>query len=846
MKRPLFWAILSYALGESACVTIGYDALRAGAVIVLLLFAFLFLLKSRDKLILAAICTLFFVLGFFYSELVSQKTKQITSAVSAEGTEAFIYGTVHEVKETEYGMTLTVRVKQSELARGTVITEHYRVIVSVDSKTAGVKPGCTLRARGLLKPFDGQRVPGGFDRRKYYLARGVLYELKKAEVELVRDTESGLLSAGYYGLVNALESIRSSLGSRLSAFAAPATAGILKGVLLGDRSDIPEDISMLYRSGGIAHILAISSLHITMMSGALAFILRLFLVPFAPAWILTLVITLMYALMTGFGFATRRAFIMLAISIAGKLLGRRYDLLTGLSLALFVMLIINPYSVYDSSLLMSAAAMFGVAMGRYMTNRLVRYVKAHKLPVKAGIRNKMLYMFVKTAVFSVGLNLILTPVIAYVYMEIPLYSIIVNLLVIPLMSVMVGAGFLALMVSFVSVAAAAVVAKPAGAILLWYDLCPGFFSKLPFARIIVGGVSVHELVVYYAAVLGVTAICSKKGLRLLSGLKPVKSTTKRLKVTAEGQDLKCAKAAAAFLSVMVVLCGGLILFIPRLSTSERIVVLDVGQGDGIFISTEDGINIMIDGGSSSQEGIGRYVIEPALKVFRVKKIDYWFVSHTDTDHVSGLLDILEESPGTGVEISTVVFASNVVKDEEYDRIVNDCKAGGINIISLDCFDYIATLDMRITCVHPDTDFGKNGSIEAELRSDKNEMSMALLYESRYSKALFTGDMGSAAVEHMLQISEEKGIDLKDLSLLKLPHHGSKNSLSPELYSIVRTGGSAVISCGRNNRYGHPNEEILEGLKEEGCRIYRTDLHGSVMITPGRNDKELKVTPFAGE
>ena len=861
MKRPLFWAIVSCALGESACVTIGYDFIRAGIIGLLLLFSLLFIRRDKRMLLDASILTFFFILGFIYPQLTGLTTKQIRSAVSENGSKAQISGVIHEASETDYGIRLTVKVKLTVLD-DMVIEDRYKIIINLGEDAVRdntMKPGCAISASGKLTPFDSQRVPGGFDKRKYYLARGVLYELKKAKINMpgagIGDTEGeeehkeeadgdreisvapGLISRGYYGLVNALEDLRDSLGRRLSGFASPVTAGILKGILLGDRSDIPDDINKLYRSGGIAHILAISSLHITMISGAIAFLLRLAMVPFLPAWLLTLVLTFLYALMTGFGFATKRAFIMLVISISGKLLGRRYDLLTGLSLAIFIMLIINPYSVYDSSLLMSVAAMFGVALGRHMTNKLDRYVKARRIPVKLKVRNRLIYAFVKTVVFSVGLNLILNPVIAYVYMELPLYSLVINLLVIPLMTLAVAFGFLALLISPISLAVAGIAVKPAGFILMLYDLLTGAFSKLPFAVIRVGGVAVFELAVYYLVVLIVVRLTGKKGLRFLAGLKPVK---KRIEKTGSKAFLY---KIAAIISSIVILGGALIIFVPRLRTSERIVILDVGQGDGIFISTEDGINIMIDGGSSSQGGIGSYVIEPALKYYRVKKIDYWFVTHTDKDHISGLLEVLEDDADIGIEIGTVVFSAYVVKDEEYDRIVGDCERKGIEVLSMDCFDYIVTDDMRIICIHPDVSFAvtgegsgegvatgkgndKNLAVTGESAGDKNEMSLALLYESSRTRALFTGDMGTEAIEHMINLASEKGIDLSKLDLLKLPHHGSQGSLSENMYSLLKPGGTAVISCGRNNRYGHPHAKVLEVLKEKGVRCRRTDEQGT--------------------
>ena len=186
---------------------------------------------------------------------------------------------------------------------------------------------------------------------------------------------------------------------------------------------------------------------------------------------------------------------------------------------------------------------------------------------------------------------------------------------------------------------------------------------------------------------------------------------------------------------------------------------------------------------------------------------------------------IEDDADNSIEIGTVVFSAYVVKGEEYDRIVGDCVGKGIEVDAMDCFDYIATENMRITCVHPDESFAATG----EGVGDKNEMSLALLYESSTAKALFTGDMGTEAIEHMLSLASKKGKDLSNLDLLKLPHHGSQGSLSENMYSLLKPGGTAVISCGRTNRYGHPHKEVTDALEQHAIPYLRTDQGGAIVI-----------------
>ena len=242
---------------------------------------------------------------------------------------------------------------------------------------------------------------------------------------------------------------------------------------------------------------------------------------------------------------------------------------------------------------------------------------------------------------------------------------------------------------------------------------------------------------------------------------------------------------------------------------ETVYFLDVGQGDGILIRSPDGNNLVIDGGSTSQSGCGTYTLLPALRSQGMTDIDYWFVTHTDEDHISGLKEILLQGKLAQIKVRAVVFSAYVFHDEAFVELAALLQTAGIPIVWMEEEDVIGDGTFTLTCQHPTAEYHAK---------DKNAASLALAYHSNTFDMLFTGDMDADAIEDM---------DIQQsFDCIKLPHHGSKYSYVEGFY---RDADYGVISCGYNNRYGHPHAEVLEGLEQEGTQILRTDEMGAVIF-----------------
>ena len=243
------------------------------------------------------------------------------------------------------------------------------------------------------------------------------------------------------------------------------------------------------------------------------------------------------------------------------------------------------------------------------------------------------------------------------------------------------------------------------------------------------------------------------------------------------------------------------------------VMLDVGQGDGLYIRTPSGRHYLIDGGSTDVSKVGTYRIEPFLKSRGVRELDYVFISHGDADHINGVEELLENQT-MGIRIRTLVLPDEQVLDEVLLELAKKAEGYGTKAVTIRKGQQVQDGGMTLTCLAPAEDYG--GEIG-------NASSMVLALKYQKFDMLFTGDVEGDG-EYALT---ESGL-LQKYDILKVAHHGSKNSTSD---AFLEEADPAVgfISAGRNNRYSHPHQETLERLRQLGCRLFSTQDCGAVTV-----------------
>ena len=255
----------------------------------------------------------------------------------------------------------------------------------------------------------------------------------------------------------------------------------------------------------------------------------------------------------------------------------------------------------------------------------------------------------------------------------------------------------------------------------------------------------------------------------------------------------------------------------------EIVIIDIGQGDCIFVRSLSGKSYLIDCGSGNVNDIEKNRIVPFLKYKSVAELDFILISHTDKDHISGVIGLLEN-----FEVGTVVMPDILFKEEVYNEIVEKAYEEGVMVEYFSKGDYIEDGLMKLACMHPPLDYGS---------TDSNSLSMVLQMKFKSFSALFTGDM-TQKEEKLLVTS---GV-LDKIDLLKVAHHGSKFSTCYDFLEVIRPD-IAVVSCSKVNSYGHPDPDVMERLLVYTDSIYVTSEGGA--ITLRTNGEEVRVQEFIG-
>ena len=415
---------------------------------------------------------------------------------------------------------------------------------------------------------------------------------------------------------------------------------------------------------------------------------------------------------------------------------------------------------------------------------------------------------------SISIQLFTIPLVAYYYYEIPVYAILLNIPVLALIPYVLGLavfGSLTGQIAFLQPLSFAL-CRVCGWILSVYRLLCDAFLMLPGARMIAGKPSDVRMVVYYG-LLGVSYYV------LWCGMKKKQRQMCTKGAQAEKQEWIRSWFGFGLGLVLVLL---LTFLFVRGKPEFELDILDVGQGDAIYLCASDGTNFMIDGGSTDVKKVGTYRILPFLKAKAIRKVDYWFVSHTDEDHISGLVEVME----SGYAVGTLVLAEAQKEDEKAHRLAELAQKNGIRVCYMKAGDVLGTRKedvvnernraetFRIECLYPTN----NNDSE-----DVNDRCLVLYYEDENFSAFFGGDISSEVEEQLVSAGKCRQTDV-----LKASHHGSKYSNSDVLLHALHPR-LTIASAGKKNRYGHPSPEAIARVGESGSAFYSTINYGRIRV-----------------
>lgn len=793
IKRPVFWILLAFVLGEVIAV---FDLNIAVPCIVLAIIVIRkIIIKAYEDM--GAFVVIFFTLitGFM---LMSNEITTRNHIYDLKENTVIVQGKIYKIENTAFGTN--IYLKGVEVENGEKSVSVKRIFVNTE-KIPNVKIGNIIKVRGKLRQFEEAANKGNFDSRKYYLSLGFYGKIEAGTIEIINSDYSGIRQGLYELRMEIIERLEKLCSDNNGIFSIINNKnGIIGAIILGDKTDIDSDIKELYSVSGIAHILAISGLHISFIGMAIYRLLRRrFRFLFSAA--VSIPVVLSFGIMSGFGISTIRAIIMFILKIIGEVLGRKYDAITAISLAGLVLLVQNPFVVCNSGFQMSFGAIIAIVL---------------ILPIVEEILNTD-NKIIKVISANFTISLVMNPILAWNYYELPTFSFLLNIVVVPLMSVVIVSSIVGIFCSCIMFGFGKAVIFPGCGILELYTFLCNIINKSSVASIVVGQPKVTIIIVYYAILLvvlfGLKNIRTKYTraekerniIKKETGLVLEKKAKKERRI--KGQNVKLRLACI----VGFLLLNCLIYYIPN--QGFYITFINVGQGDGILIHGDNGTKVMVDGGSTSEKQVAKNCIVPYLKAEGIGTIDYSIITHTDKDHISGILEILENNNSNRIRIKNLVMPDINMKDDTYNELIEKAKLKKINVLYIKKGDTLSLGKTKIKCIYPET---------TTTASDKNDYCTVLSVKNKTSKILLTGDISKEIEEKIKDDIEE------NYTVLKVAHHGSNYSSSEKFLKKVNPKYS-IISVGKNNSYGHPGNETMERLRKQGGVIYRTDEKGGITI-----------------
>ena len=742
------------------------------------------IVKSRPKgrIYLSTVWLLTFVFAVSgFMRIAEEAGSCELSEVLVKGTDASVTGIADYISVRPDGYRITLKDAAVTIRGKSYASDGILLSLSSETKLSP-EPGDIITAKGRIYPFEKATNPGQFDSDMYYRIRGLRARFNASEAHLV--------SSGGYRIRSFLYHIRTRLSDNIFRILPEAEGSVLNSILTGDRGMLESDIKDLYSEGGIAHILSISSLHVSLLGLGIYRLLNRLFSRMKLSIAVTLLIMCGYLILTGGSVSTTRAVIMLTVMLFAKILGKRYDLLNTAGVAAMILIFIQPLYIYDSGFRLSFLAVIGI----FTAQEVVRVWDIKHMIGRSLLMSTFVWIFTLPASVSS-------------YFCVNLLSVPINILILPMMSILLPAGYVAAATGF------APIAGPVYYILRLYTAICEKEKNIPYIRPVTGVPGTAAVVAYYALLALFVLLMIRRPF-----LKKRRFDPKKVRFYLKWRKPYVKRKN---LPLFLLLAGCAVIFVRPAAVGLQAVFLDVGQGDAIYAEA-GGENILMDAGSSNVSNVGKYRVIPFLQSRGITKLDHVIISHMDKDHISAVKEMLELGYPM---IGELVVGTNI--DPACELLVLAMEKGvNIRFVS-------AGEELISSSISGKNREGLSVSIiapEAGRRySDANSGSVVVSLKYDDLQLLLTGDSG---FESEKIYAERLSADTSAVSVLKCAHHGSKYSTSSDLLETYLPG-ITVISCYKYNTYGHPNPLTLERLQKVSSDIFCTADSGAIMLDYSR-------------
>lgn len=739
------------------------------------------------RIILFAVLSI--MLGLFIQSIHKEEINSNLSSYRKEKN-VLVFGTIKELElKRDYEISFILQTDSVSIENRVIKTNENLLCRlrsdSIDRKIFydKAKPGNKILVKGTFQQGRDIRNPGEFDYRKFLLSKGITGLITSYDSLSVT-----FLSTEFNFFRNLIFQTRKNIDYLIHSLHNSQTAGLLRGLLLADRTEIDYETKQNFVNSGVIHILAVSGLHV-------GYILLFFLVLFGRFNIytrsfLTILGLISFMFITGIPASVFRATLMSVILIIAFLSGRSTNLLNSIAISAVIILLFKPNEIFNPGFQLSYSAVLSIA---------IIYPVIQKIILELSITNKYLKNIFLFAGVSLSAQIGTLPFTLVYFNKLSVISLFSNLVVIPLAGIIVGLAIITLIIgSFIPTVAIyfAIVNNVITSLMM--DLIR-FTGSLDFAFIRINNFSLLDSIIFYSFIAVMIFI------------------------------FKISENVKFKLIITIIVFANIFIF-TQLDDKQllpdgvlSVMMIDVGQGDSFLIKFPNSKTAIIDAGVVDPYfDTGERIIIPLLDYLGIKKIDYGFVSHLDTDHYGGFASLLYNNrvneiyrPQPDSSDKSIKFEKflDKMKIPKYIYKKSKKEIGNVSLYILNdsYYQYLNSLSSN----------------------DKSGIIKIVFGKTSF---LFVGDAEIPAEKIYLKSNRK----FLDSDVLKVGHHGSSTGTSIEFLEAVSPQIS-LVSAGIKNKFGHPSDIVLQRLKEINSEILRTDSLGAVLLQSDGN--KIKVVDW---
>ncbi len=696
-----------------------------------------------------------------------------------------------------------------------------------------------------LRIPERYRDPGAWQYADYLLAQGIsahgsarVDQLERLPAPSAPSLHCRLLAAQSWAANSLTGLVASTPNRHLPRLVrlTPDDSGMLAAMLVGDRSGLNRQLRLGFERTGSFHLFVVSGMHVALLAGLVFALLRRLRVPETAATLITLPLIAAYAVLTGFGAPVQRALFMTTVFLLARLLSRDRSSLNALGAAALLALLLSPNALFEASFQMTVLAIIAiagiavplgeqsllrwarplrqlperrldqsfapVAAQRRLTLRLWSDSLADLLGPRLGpLFGRLFLAILRIAVAA--LEFLLVAIVAELVMALPmavyfhratLFALPANLLSLPLIGILLPAAILTF--------AGALLSPLAG---YWLAIIPGVVTAALLHLITagIGLLSRHPLA---------DARVPPPSAAVIAGA----ILAWALCCWAARRSRPWALATAVLLPLVTV---AILWPEPSLHTPGKLelTAIDVGQGDSLLLVGAEGRTMLIDAGgptgslaeaasATAAFDVGEEVVAPYLWSRRIRRLDTLVLSHAHSDHMGGMPAVLRDLRPRELWVSLPAHAN------AFNALLDEAKSLGVPVRFLHAGQSFPWGEQQIDVLAPEPSY-------TNPNAPKNDDSLVLRVRLGRASVLLEGDAEAPSEQAMLRSG-----NLRPVTLLKVGHHGSLTSTTPDFLAAV-SPADAVISTGLGNRFGHPRPEILARLAATHARTFRTDEFG---------------------